>query len=182
MDIIELPQKGYEAVAHAKDPKTGLNAFIAVHNTKLGPGLGGIRMQPYSDETEALQDVLRLAHAMTYKSASVDLKLGGGKAVILGDPLKDKTPELFHAMGEFINTFQGKYLATKDAGIEVEDLVEVAKKTDFMTGLPEGSGDPSLLTARGIVVGMRACLKQKFQKNHFEGVRVAIQGMENHQN
>ncbi len=177
MDIKIINQPGYEKVAEAHDAETGLRAVIAVHSTHRGPSLGGVRMFPYSNKQAALADVLRLARAMTYKSASVDLKLGGGKAVIVGDPLKDKTPELFKRMGEFIHTFQGTYYSAKDAGIVTADLVEVSKTTPYVKGLPSGSGDPSYLTACGIIAGMRTALKFKLGIQSFYGIHVAVQGL-----
>lgn len=177
MEIRILEQPGYEKVAIAKDPSTGLRALIAVHNTRLGPGLGGIRMQAYASEQEALTDVLRLARGMTYKSASVDLKLGGGKAVIIGDPAQDKTPALFQRMGEFINTFQGTYYSAKDAGVTTEDLLEVVKTTSYVTGLPSGSGDPSYLTAQGVLAGIQSAAQFKLGTSNLDGLHVVIQGL-----
>jgi leucine dehydrogenase len=139
-----------------------------------------VRMYPYATEDDALLDVTRLAEAMSYKSAAAHLKLGGGKAVIIGDSSRDKTPQLLKAMGRFINQLEGSYYSAKDLGFVTEDLVAIAKETKYVTGLPDtmgGSGDPSPWTARGIIEGMRACIKEKLGRSDFRDVRVAIQGI-----
>jgi leucine dehydrogenase len=180
MKIKQRKQAGFEEVVFCEDASSGLKAIIAIHNTKLGPALGGIRMHPYRTEKEALQDLLRLARAMSYKSAAARLNLGGGKAVIIGDPNQNKSPKLFQAMGKFVNQLKGRYYAAKDLGVVTEDLVEVAKETKFVTGLPDsmgGSGDPSTWTARSVIVGMRASAKQKMRRPDLSGVRVAVQGL-----
>ena len=162
------------------DPDSGLRAFIAIHNTRLGPALGGIRMLPYVDEGKALKDVMDLARAMTYKAAAARLKLGGGKAVIIGNPFVEKTKALLKAMGKFVNQLKGRYIAAKDAGIAMADLVEIAMETKYVTGLPEemgGSGDPSPWTALGIVEGIRASVEQKLKRSDLKGLCVAIQGV-----
>ncbi len=180
MEIKIISQPGFEEVVSCFDSESGLRAIIAIHNTKLGPALGGIRMLPYTDEEEALKDVLLLAKAMTYKAAVSHLKLGGGKAVIIGDPIIRKTTQLLRAMGKFIDHFKGRYIAAKDAGITTEDLVEISKVTKYVTGLPEsmdGSGDPSPWTAIGILEGIRACVEQQLSRNRLQGLTVAIQGV-----
>jgi len=180
MKIRKIPQDGFEEVVAASDPATGLEAMIAIHSTKLGPSLGGIRMHAYPSEAEALKDVLLLAKAMTYKAAAAELKLGGGKAVIIGDSATKKSKDLLVAMGRFINQLEGRYLAAKDLGITTEDLVVIATETKYVTGLPEltqGSGDPSPWTAMSILEGMRACLREKMFRADFHGVTVAIQGV-----
>ncbi|HXV27855.1 MAG TPA: Glu/Leu/Phe/Val dehydrogenase dimerization domain-containing protein [bacterium] len=180
MQIRTISQPGFEEVITCYDAESGLRSIIAIHSTKLGPALGGIRMLPYLDEKDALKDVMLLAKAMTYKAAVSHLKLGGGKAVILGDPLIRKTNALLKAMGKFVQHLKGRYIAAKDAGITMDDLVEISKETKYVTGLPGsmgGSGDPSPWTALGILEGIRACVKERLGKEQLEGLRIAIQGV-----
>lgn len=175
-----LKIKGYEKTAVAEDRDSGLLSVIAVHSTALGPSLGGVRMFPYPSQKAALADAMRLAKAMTYKAAISNLKLGGGKAVVIGNPSKDKTRELFLSLGEFIQQFKGDYLAAEDSGICSDDLDIVSERTPYVTGtrrLPFGSGDPSPATALGILTGIRACLKEVSGKDSLNGVTVAIQGV-----
>lgn len=180
MEIERIRQPGFEEVFRCVDPDSGLRAFIAIHNTRLGPALGGARMLPYADEESALRDVLNLARAMTYKAAAAGLRLGGGKAVILGNPFVHKNRVLLKAMGRFVNTLKGRYLTAKDAGITIEDLVDMAQETPYVTGLPEqrgGSGDPSSWTAKSILEGMRAAVYHRWKRKSLKGLRVAIQGV-----
>ena len=180
MEIERIQQPGFEEVLRCRDPDSGLRAFIAIHDTRLGPALGGARMLPYADEESALRDVLSLAKAMTYKAAAAGLRLGGGKAVILGNPFVHKTKVLLRAMGRFVNALNGRYLTAKDAGISIEDLVEMAHETRYVTGLPEktgGSGDPSPWTAISILEGMRAAVHRRWKRDDFKDLRVAIQGV-----
>lgn len=180
LTVKQLKVHGYETVMVGKDSSSGLHAIIAVHSTELGPSLGGIRMWPYRNEQEALQDVLRLAPAMTAKAAISGLPLGGGKAVILGDPGKHKTRNLFLSMGEFIDSLRGTYLGAEDSGIAPEDLDVVREKTRYVTGTTAkfgGSGDPSLSTAKGVLAGLRAASQVVFGTKNFNGRRVAIQGV-----
>lgn len=180
LKVKQLKIKGFETVVVGKDPSSALHAIIAVHSTQLGPSLGGIRMWPYRNEKEALQDVLRLAPAMTYKAAISGLPLGGGKAVMLGDPRKDKTRNLFLSMGEFIESLRGAYIAAEDSGILPEDLDNIFEKTHHVTGTTAkhgGSGDPSLSTAKGVIAGMRAASQLVFGTKSLKGRRVAIQGV-----
>jgi leucine dehydrogenase len=179
MEITDIKVDGYERVARCRDQKSGLHAIIAVHDTTLGPALGGLRMLPYASEDEALYDVLRLSKGMTYKSAVADTGLGGGKSVIIGDPRR-KTPELFHAMGRFVDSFGGKYITAEDMNIGIADLEEVKKATKWVTGLSResgSSGNPSPYTAIGCVHGMRAILEQLEGKIDFKGKHVLIQGV-----
>jgi leucine dehydrogenase len=176
----------HELVVHHADPKTGLRAIIAVHNTRLGKGLGGCRMWTYKDEGEALTDVLRLSRGMTYKAAMAGLPQGGGKSVILGDPRKDKTPEMMRAMGRFVNTLGGKYVIAEDSGTGVADMREVAKETKFIGGLADEkaaakgrTGDPSPATAYGVFVGLKSAVKFKLGRDSLQGLKVAIQGVGN---
>lgn len=179
MQITEIRVDGYEKVVRCKDQTSGLHALIAVHDTTLGPALGGMRMLPYANEEEALFDVLRLSRGMTYKSAVADTGLGGGKSVILGDP-KTKSPALFEAMGAFVDSLGGKYITAEDMNIGIADLEIVRRKTKWVTGLSlqaGGSGNPSPYTARGAFHGMRAVLEEAFGSPSFKNKRVLIQGV-----
>src|SRR5688572_1307971 len=151
MTVFKHPEfDGHEIVAYHADPASGLRAIIAVHNTRLGKGLGGCRMWPYADEGEALTDVLRLSRGMTYKAALAGLPQGGGKSVILGDPRRDKTPEMMRAMGRFVETLGGRYVVAEDSGTSVPDIKLMAEHTRHVGGLTDAkaaasgrSGDPS---------------------------------------
>jgi len=176
MKIQEIRVPQYEKVVKVEDKASELKAFISVHSTHLGPGLGGIRMWNYTNEEAALTDVLHLSKAMSYKAAGSAMALGGGKAVIWGDPRKDKRPELFQAMGEAIESLKGKYIGTEDAGISVEDIEMVATRTKYITGLKKGSGDPSVATGRGVYYGIQQAVKSKFGRNSLEDVRILVQG------
>ncbi len=180
MQITEIPVEGYEKVVRCQDEGTGLHALIAVHDTTLGPALGGMRMLPYASEDEALFDVLRLSKGMTYKSAVAETGLGGGKSVILGDPQRSKSPALFHAMGRFVESLDGLYITAEDMNIGISDLEEVKKYTKWVTGLAReagSSGNPSPYTARGVVQGMRAVMEEVFGSESFEGRSILIQGV-----
>jgi leucine dehydrogenase len=169
----------HEQVLICQDREAGLRAIVAVHDTTLGPGLGGIRMWTYPSDEAALTDVLRLSEGMTYKNSLAGLDLGGGKTVVVGDPRHDKTPEMFQALGGFIDRLGGSYLAAEDVGTTTEDAEQVATQTRFITGLPidrGGSGDPSPMTAWGVFVGMRAALDEAGSGTGWDGVHVAIQG------
>jgi leucine dehydrogenase len=169
----------HEQVVVCHEPEVGLRAIIALHDTTLGPGLGGIRMWRYDSDEAALTDVLRLSRGMTYKNAVAGLDLGGGKTVVVGDPRTDKSPELFRALGRFIDSLGGRYLAAEDVGTSTADAELVALETDHITGLPlarGGSGDPSPMTAWGVFCGMRAALAEAGLGDSFAGVRVAVQG------
>src|SRR5262245_41797785 len=180
MKITDIPTTGYERVARAEDVESGLKAIIAVHDTTLGPALGGLRMWPFRSWDEATFDVLRLAKGMTYKSAVAETGLGGGKAVILGNPKTDKSEALFRAMGRFIDALRGIYITAEDVGTSVEDMVVVRKETRWVTGLPlssGSSGDPSPWTALGCFRGIEACLEEVFGSRDARGRTVAIQGL-----
>ncbi len=180
MKITDIPIEGYERVARCIDPASGLHALIAVHDTTLGPALGGMRLWNYASEDEALFDVLRLAKGMTYKSAVADTGLGGGKSVLIGDPEAIKSVALFEAMGRFVNSFNGSYITAEDMNIGIEDLRNVRHTTRHVTGLSRaegGSGNPSPYTAYGCVVGIRAAAKHKFGSEDLQGKRVLIQGV-----
>jgi leucine dehydrogenase len=180
MKISEIEVDGYEKVVRALDPDSGLHALIAVHDTTLGPALGGMRMLPYETEDDALFDVLRLSRGMTYKSAVAETGLGGGKAVVIGDPHKDKCEALFLAMGRFIDSLEGRYITAEDMNIGIPDLEIVRRETRWVTGLSRengSSGNPSPYTAFGCLVGMRAVLEELFGRDDFSGRKVLIQGV-----
>ncbi len=180
MQITEIPVDGYERVASCRDEASGLHALIAVHSTVLGPALGGMRMLPYASEAEALEDVSRLSKGMTYKSAVADTGLGGGKSVIIGDPKELKSPALFHAMGDFVEAFGGKYITAEDMNIGIQDLEAVRTRTRWVTGLSRAagsSGNPSPYTAHGCVVGIRAAAEEAFGSQDLAGKRIVIQGV-----
>lgn len=176
----EMSTKEHEQVVFCHDKATSLKAIIAIHSTILGPALGGCRMWPYANETEALNDVLRLSKGMTYKSAAAGLNLGGGKAVIIGDHKTLKSEYLFRAFGRFVQTLNGRYITAEDVGTNVSDMEWVHIETDFVTGISRslgGSGDPSPVTASGVFHGMRAAIKNVYGSDSLQGRVVAIQGM-----
>ena len=177
---------GHEQVVFCSDEASGLRAIIAIHNSNLGPALGGCRMWPYESEADAVKDALRLSRGMTYKSALAGLKLGGGKSVIIGDPRKDKTPELLSAFAEALNRLGGRYISAEDSGTTVEDMQFLRERTEFVAGIEEKtsengsrSGDPSPVTAYGTFVGIRAAVKHKLGADSLNGAKVAIQGVGN---
>jgi len=178
LKITPIDKPGWEQVARAEDPESGLLAFIAVHDSTLGPALGGMRLWDYESEDAALTDVLRLSRGMTFKSSVARTGFGGGKSVILSR-VADKTPELFQAMGAFVDSFGGKYITAEDVNVGVNDLIEVRKGTSRVTGLPReqgGSGNPSPATARGCFVGLKAAAGAAFGSEDLEGKVVALQG------
>lgn len=177
MQTKELRIPGYEKVIEGT-LAGGVKSIIAVHNTKLGPSLGGLRFFPYHSSEEALTDVLRLSEGMTYKSALANLALGGGKAVLIGDPAVIKSQKLLESMGEFINTLDGLYITAKDVGIEVKDLDVIGSKTEYVRGTSyHKCGDPSPVTAYGVFVGMKAAAKYRFKVDSLKGRKVVIQGL-----
>ncbi len=182
LEITDIPVAGYECVRRAVDPARGLHAIIAVHNTVLGRqkhgparALGGMRLWPFPSLDAAKTDVLRLARGMTYKAACAGLDLGGGKSVIIGKP-EDKTPQMFEAMGEFVESFGGSYITAEDVNTKVEDMAHVAKKTRHVAGLAGKSGNPSPKTAWGCFLGLQATLKEAFGSPEVRGKIVAIEG------
>jgi leucine dehydrogenase len=175
-----MNEHNHEEVVFWSDKRVGLTAIVAIHSTALGPALGGVRMWPYQSEEEALLDVLRLSEGMTYKSSLANLNFGGGKAVILGDPLKDKNSRLFRAFGRFVNSLGGKYITAEDVGTTVADMTAVHQETKYVVGLPtaeHGSGDPSPMTAFGVYRGMKACCQICFGSDKMADRTVAIQGL-----
>jgi leucine dehydrogenase len=180
MEITPVRVEGFEDVRRCRDARSGLLAYIAIHSTRLGPAAGGLRVHPYRSDDAALRDVLRLAEAMTYKSALADLPLGGGKAVLIGDPKVHKTEMRLLAMGRFIHSFEGRYLTAEDAGCDDRDLEIIARETRHVTGLPRergGSGNPGPATAIGVFHGIGACLEEVFGTPDVFGRRIAIQGV-----
>jgi leucine dehydrogenase len=174
-----LADTGHEQVVYCHSKDAGLKAIIAIHNSVLGPSLGGLRMWPYKNESEALNDVLRLSRGMTYKNAVAGLNLGGGKAVIIGDPAKDKSEALFRAFGRFVNSLNGRYITAEDVGIDVNDMEWVFRETEFVTGVHQvhgGSGDPSPFTAFGTLQGLMAALNHKFGNEDVGKYTYAVQG------
>lgn len=170
----------HEQVAFCSDPETGLRAIIALYSTALGPGLGGTRFYPYASEQDALADALRLSRGMAYKNAVAGLDHGGGKAVIIGDPTTDKTPELLRAYGRFVESLGGRYVTAADVGTYVADLDVIAETTRFATGRSEskgGAGDSSVLTAYGVFQGMRAAAQHVWGEPTLRGRRVGIAGV-----
>ncbi|HKJ34722.1 MAG TPA: Glu/Leu/Phe/Val dehydrogenase dimerization domain-containing protein [Balneolales bacterium] len=174
-----IESKEHEQVVICSEPKVGLRAIIAIHNTTLGPALGGTRMWPYKSEEEAIRDVLRLSRGMTYKAAVAGLNLGGGKAVIIGDPKKDKNEALFRAYGRFIEGLAGRYITAEDVGTDIKDMEWVRMETKYVTGISRalgGSGDPSSVTALGTYMGMKACAQKRYGSDSLKGKKVAVQG------
>lgn len=172
----------HQQIAFFNDRQSGLRAIIAVHNTNLGPALGGCRMWPYSSEDEALNDVLRLSRGMTYKSAIANLKLGGGKAVIIGDPRTEKSDALLYAMGDFIEGLGGRYITAEDSGTSVKDILKMGERTGYVSGIDKASdhgGDPSPSTAYGVFVSLREAVTYKLGRSNLKGLKVAIQGLGN---
>ncbi len=171
---------GYEQIVYCSDDQSSLRAIIAIHSTALGPALGGTRFFPYRGEEQALVDVLRLAKGMTYKAAAAGLDLGGGKAVIIGDPKRIKSEELLRAYGRFVETLGGRYITAEDVGTALEDMDIVRRETRWVTGCSHtygGSGDPSPVTAYGVLQGIKACLLEAYGESTVAGKTVALQGV-----
>lgn len=172
----------HEEVVYCHDASVGLKAIVAIHNTSLGPALGGTRMWNYKNEEEALTDVLRLSKGMTYKASAAGLNLGGGKAVIIGDPKTQKSEGLFRAFGQFVNSLNGKYITAEDVGTGVQDMEYIFMETPWVTGIPKdfgGSGDPSPYTAHGVLMGIKASAKWQLGTESLKGMRIAVQGLGN---
>ncbi|MCP8616800.1 branched-chain amino acid dehydrogenase [Salirhabdus salicampi] len=175
-----LEQYDYEQVLFCQDKNSGLKAIIAIHDTTIGPALGGTRMWTYDSEEEAVIDALRLAKGMTYKNAAAGLNLGGGKTVIIGDPRKDKNEEMFRAFGRYIQGLNGRYITAEDVGTTEADMDLIYQETDFVTGISPAfgsSGNPSPATAYGVYRGMKAAAKEAFGSDSLEGKVVAVQGV-----
>lgn len=170
----------HEQILFCQDKATGLKAIIAIHNTVLGPSLGGTRMWHYSNENDALKDALRLSRGMTYKSSLAGLNLGGGKAVIIGNSRTQKNEALMRRFGQFVDSLGGKYITAEDVGMSTRDMEYIRLETKHVAGLPEylgGSGDPSPVTAFGVYMGMKASAKKQFGSDSLSGKKIMIQGV-----
>ena len=180
MKISEIAAPGYERVTHFEDEQTGLNAIISVHNTALGPAIGGCRMFPYANFDAGLDDVLRLSRGMTYKNALAHIPFGGGKSVIFGDPKTEKTPDLMRAFGEAVTNFGGIYNTAEDSGIGEQDLKYVRERTKWVGGIHDENhpgGNPSPYTARGVWRGIQATARHKLGADTLSGVSVFVLGL-----
>jgi leucine dehydrogenase len=180
--LARMEKYDHEEVLFCFDRPTGLRAIIAIHDTTLGPALGGTRMWPYATEAEALHDVLRLSRGMTYKSSLAGLDLGGGKAVIIGDARTQKTEAMFRRFGQFVESLNGRYITAEDVGMSTTEMVNIQKETTNVAGLPEemgGSGDPSPVTAYGVYCGMKAAARTAYGSDDLNGRKVGIQGAGN---
>ena len=176
----ELEKRGHEQVSYFFDPNSGLRGIVAIHNTVLGPALGGCRMWDYVTEEEAFVDALRLAKGMTYKAAIAGLNLGGGKAVIIGNSKTQKTENLFRSFGRFVEGLNGRYITAEDVGTSIKDMEYVRMETGYVTGISQalgGSGDPSPVTAYGVFIGMKAAIKERLNKTEFSGLKISVQGL-----
>ncbi|MFS1517989.1 branched-chain amino acid dehydrogenase [Bacillus sp. SCS-151] len=177
-----MEEYDYEQLVFCQDKQSGLKAIIAIHDTTLGPALGGTRMWTYASEELAIEDALRLAKGMTYKNAAAGLNLGGGKTVIIGDPRTDKNEEMFRAFGRYIQGLNGRYITAEDVGTTVADMDLIHEETDFVTGISPAfgsSGNPSPVTAYGVYRGMKAAAKEAFGTDSLEGKVIAVQGVGN---
>jgi leucine dehydrogenase len=175
-----MQQMEHEQLVFCHDPKSGLNAIIAIHDTTLGPALGGTRLWNYNSHEDAIIDALRLSRGMTYKAAISDLNLGGGKAVIIGDAASIKSEALWRRYGKFVNSLNGKYITAEDVNTSARDMEYISLETDFVTGVPEymgGSGDPSPFTAYGVFMGMKAAAKKAWGSDSLSGKKVVVQGV-----
>ena len=176
----EMLKRDHEQVSHFYDQNTGLRCIIGIHNTILGPGLGGCRIWKYKNENDALVDVLRLSRGMTYKAAIAGLNLGGGKAVIIEDENTEKNESFFRSFGRFVEGMGGRYITAEDVGTSVRDMEWCRAETDYVVGISRalgGSGDPSVVTAYGVYIGMKACVKERLNKKSLDGLKIAIQGL-----
>ena len=183
MEIFEyMESEGHEQLLVWSDPTVGLKAFVAIHDSTLGPACGGVRIWPHKSEHDAQLDVLRLSKAMTYKSAMAGLNLGGGKALIWADSRKDKTPSLLRSFGRFVDSIGGRYVTTEDVGMTPQDLEYVAEETEHVAGLPlsdGGSGDTSVMTGLGLYLGMKSCANEIWGNDDLSDRVIAIQGFGN---
>ena len=174
-----MERHGHEQLAVWTDSAAGLRAFIAIHDTTLGPSLGAVHICPHETEETAILDVLRFSRAMTYKAAVAGLPLGGGNALIMADPHKDKAAAMFGSFGRFVDTLGGRYITTEGMGASTQDLEWASYETDYVVGLPEalgGNGNPSSVTGFGIFQGMRACAKAAWGSASLEGRTVVVAG------
>lgn len=167
----------HEQIVFCRDVESGLKAIICVHNTNLGPAVGGCRMWDYNSDEGALIDALRLSRGMTYKNAMAGLQMGGGKSVIIGNSKTMKSEELFRAFGRFVDKLSGKYITAEDVGINPQDMAIVNKETDHVLGLEGKSGDPSPVTAYGVFTGLRAAVNHRLGRSDLDGLKVSVQGL-----
>ena len=175
-----LATSGHEQLVFCNNPDAGLKAIVAVHSTVLGPALGGVRMRHYADEGDALRDVLRLSRTMTYKNALAGLNIGGGKAVILGDPKTAKTEVLFRAFGRAVEALGGRTITAEDVGTDVNHMEQIYLETEFVTGVHQvhgGSGDPAPFTAYGTLQGLMASLQRKLGHEQIDKTSIVVQGL-----
>jgi len=173
----QITKMGHENVLYCYDEATGLKAIIAIHDTTLGPAIGGTRFYPYASDEDALYDVLRLSKGMTYKNAASGLRNGGGKAVIIGDPKTLKTPELLKRYGQFVDRLNGAYYTAEDMNISESDVEHINSQTDYCVGKKQLSGNPSPYTARGVYRGIKACAKEVFGTDSLKGLRINVTGI-----
>jgi len=180
MQSFEIIEKyGHEQIIYCSNKESGLKAIIAIHDTTLGPAIGGTRMLNYSSDEDALKDVLRLSRGMTYKAAVAGLNLGGGNSVIIGDPNLKKRELLFRTFGKFVDGLAGRYITAEDVGTDVRDMEYVKMETKYATGISKslgGSGDPSPVTAYGVYIGMKACANHTWGSDSLRGRKIAVQG------
>lgn len=176
MVFVEMDDYGHEQVTYISDEETGLEAIVAIHDTTLGPSLGGTRLRPYETEDDALYDVLRLSQAMTYKAAASDLDLGGGKAVIIAEPA-EKTEAMMRAYGRGVDWLDGRYITSVDMNTGVDDMEVIAEQTEHVVGREDGLGDPSPVTAHGVFSGITACSEAVFGTPDVADLHVAVQGV-----
>jgi leucine dehydrogenase len=176
----QIANYDHEQVVFCYDKNSGLKSIIAIHNTTLGPALGGTRFWNYKSESDAIFDVLRLSRGMTFKAAAAGLNLGGGKAVIIGDSHKDKSEAIFRRYGKFVNSLNGKYITAEDVGTSTQDMEYASLETQHVTGVPEymgGSGDPSPFTAYGTFLGIKASVFEAYGSVNLSGKKVLVQGV-----
>src|ERR1700753_2730772 len=171
-----MQQHDFESLYFCQEKDSGLKAIIAIHDTTLGPAAGGIRMQPYASEIDAIQDATRLARAMTYKWAAAGANVGGGKCVVIGDPQRDKTEILLRRLGRFIQRLNGLFLAGTDVGTTTQDMDIMAQESSFIVPVSGGSGNSGPATAIGVIQSMRSCLQYLYGSPDLSGRSVAVQG------
>lgn len=170
---------GHERLLFACDASSGLRALVAIHSSALGPAFGGCRMYPYPEEAQAVADVLRLSKGMTYKAAICSLPYGGGKSVIIGDPRRDKTPSLLHAMGRLVESLSGRYIIADDVGTTLADLAVMRAATTHTAAATPGAQAPLPVTAYGVLMAITAAARHKLERDDLQGLRVAVQGLGN---
>ena len=177
-DFRQFPDyHNHKIVIEISRPDVGLRGFIAIHNTNLGPAVGGTRMYPYKSEKDAITDVLRLSHAMTYKCALAGVNFGGGKGVIIGDPKKVKTPELLKAYAEEINNLKGNFYTGEDVGMLEKDIAEMLRYSDYFIGRSDQAGDPSPFAGLSTFVAIKAACKWVFGDSSMKNRKVAVKGV-----